>query len=212
MLNIQDFKSEISSGGGLARTNLFMVELPPGSSIPGAPSNLGARSLNLLCKEASLPGKQVLSTPRQIGMKPVNQAYGYLMDDVSLTFHVLNDYKIKKYFDAWQESAVNTSSNTLNYFNEYVKPVKIRQLSKRSGAQIKIGKTLVLADMLFELFGGDLLTNSQVNNLLSSSNNIYTCQLLDAYPTTVNPIALNNELDGMVELNVQLSYRKWREI
>ena len=66
--------------------------------------------------------------------------------------------------------------------------------------------------MLFELLGGDLLSNAQVNNLLSSSNNIYTCQLLDAYPTTVNAIALNNELDGMVELNVQLSYRKWREI
>ena len=57
-----------------------------------------------------------------------------------------------------------------------------------------------------------MLTNSQVNSLLSSSNNIYTCQIIDAYPTTVNAINFNNELDGMVELNVQLSYRKWREI
>lgn len=212
MLRIDEFKSEISAGGGVARTNLFMVELPPASAIRNAPSNLGTRAINLLCKEASLPGKQVLSTPRQIGMKPVNQAYGYLMDDLSLTFHVLNDYGIKRYFDAWQESAVDTTENELNYFDEYTHDLKIRQLSKASGAQIKVGQETVLADSLIELLGRNMLTNSQVNSLLSSSNNIYTCQIIDAYPTTVNAINFNNELDGMVELNVQLSYRKWREI
>ena len=38
---------------------------------------------------------------------------------------------------------------------------------------------------------------------------VYTCILEDAFPTTVNAINLNNEQAGIVELNVQLSYRNW---
>jgi hypothetical protein len=38
---------------------------------------------------------------------------------------------------------------------------------------------------------------------------IYTCKLEKAFPTTVNAINLNNEQNGLVELNVQLSYRNW---
>jgi hypothetical protein len=38
---------------------------------------------------------------------------------------------------------------------------------------------------------------------------VYTCKLYDAYPTTLNTIEISNELDGLVEFNVQLSYRHW---
>ena len=46
MLRIDEFKTEISAGGGVARTNLFMVELPPASAIRNAQSNLGTRAIN----------------------------------------------------------------------------------------------------------------------------------------------------------------------
>ena len=38
---------------------------------------------------------------------------------------------------------------------------------------------------------------------------VYRCKLIDAFPTTVNAIQLNNELDGVTELNIQLSYTNW---
>ena len=38
---------------------------------------------------------------------------------------------------------------------------------------------------------------------------IYECKLINAYPTTLNAIQLNNDLNGLVELNVQLSYDRW---
>ena len=38
---------------------------------------------------------------------------------------------------------------------------------------------------------------------------IYQCTLIEAYPTTMNAIQLNNEANGLVELNVQLSYDRW---
>ena len=44
----------------------------------------------------------------------------------------------------------------------------------------------------------------EINDLV-----VYRCKLIDAYPTTMTAIQLNNELDGVVELNVQLSYTNW---
>ena len=96
-LNIDEFKSAISSGGGLAKSNLFLVSLP--TNIPGQPI-ISSRTLNLICKDVVLPGRQITTNERVVGMKPVKHAYGYLEDDVSMTFHVLNDYKIKTYFEA----------------------------------------------------------------------------------------------------------------
>jgi len=34
--------------------------------------------------------------------------------------------------------------------------------------------------------------------------------LEDSFPTTINAIELNNEIDGLMDLNVQISYTKWR--
>ena len=41
---------------------------------------------------------------------------------------------------------------------------------------------------------------------------VYECKLLDAFPTTMNAIELSNELDGLVQLNIQLSYRNWEKV
>ena len=36
--------------------------------------------------------------------------------------------------------------------------------------------------------------------------------LVDAFPTTVSAIELNNELDGLVQVTVQLPYTRWKAI
>ena len=36
--------------------------------------------------------------------------------------------------------------------------------------------------------------------------------LENAFPTTMGAIELNNELDGLVQIQVQLSYTKWKAI
>jgi len=41
---------------------------------------------------------------------------------------------------------------------------------------------------------------------------VYKVELEDAFPTTMNSISLNNEQDGLVQLNVQMSYRNWKRI
>ncbi len=206
-LNIDTFKGAVSAGRGFAKSNLFVVQLP--TNIPGGPV-INSNTLNLVCKNIQMPGRQILTSDRIIGMKAIKTAYGFLHDDVSMTFHVMNDFKIKEYFEAWQQLVVNTNTQELNYFNEYTRNVEIRQLSKRSNAFQKLANGLILADAIFELFGSDLLSDSQVAGLANQT--VHAVRLQNAYPTTLNGYELTNDLDGMVELNVQLSFKNWRQL
>ena len=78
MIAIDDFKSQVGRGGGMAMGNLYKIFLPP---IGG-----DAREMNLLCKATSLPGRQILSTEKQMGLYTTKMAYGYAVDDVTLTW------------------------------------------------------------------------------------------------------------------------------
>ena len=40
----------------------------------------------------------------------------------------------------------------------------------------------------------------------------YSTRLLNAYPTTMNSFELNNDLDGLLEVNVQLSYKRYEVV
>ena len=196
MINIDAFKAYVSSKGGFARTNMWQVILPQLSGF-----NFLTEELNVLCKDVVLPGQQIVTNERAVGMKPTKQAYAFLQDDVSLTFHLLNDYRIKEYFDYWTSKIINKDdAYSLNYPNEYSGDVYIQQIQQGGGG----GTT-----DLFAFNVGNLNIDVDVTQRGEPSKVIYTCVLENAFPTTVNAINLNNEQNGIVELNVQLSYRNW---
>lgn len=207
--SIDRFKSLINNKNGLARSNLFRVKLP---SLPGARSE----EMNILCKDVNLPGRQILTNERQIGMQNVKVPYGYAVQDVSMTFHVLNDYGVKEYFETWQNLAVNQNRYEVGYqkgVGGYARDVEIEQFRKvkrlprrfteefrsETGLQQFLPR---LSD--FEIVQDVFGLQDQLNDLV-----IYRCKLIDAYPTGLNAIQLNNELDGVVELNIQMSYTNW---
>ena len=68
--SIEEFKGIVSRGGGLAKPNLFNVYLP-------SLGNTDTKGLNLLCKAASLPGKQMLSQDIQMGLVSRKVANGF---------------------------------------------------------------------------------------------------------------------------------------
>jgi hypothetical protein len=88
--------------------------------------------MNLLCKDVVLPGRQVTTRERTIGLTTRKMAYGYLIDDVSITFHVLNDYGVKEYFETWQNLAVDQNTYEIGYKKDYSFDVKINQIQKGS--------------------------------------------------------------------------------
>jgi len=189
--NLDQFKGAIHKG--IARTNQWLVELP---NIPGSPE-MTASDLNLLCKGVTLPGRQIMSLDHTIGLKTVKIANGFATEDVNISFHVTNDYNIKKYFEAWQSLAVNKDTYELGYKKTYGKQVTIKQLARDPK------KTSYTNNPYRIIPGGFDASDNEV---------IYTCVLEQAFPTTLNSIELNNDLDGLVEISLQLSYSDWRSI
>ena len=206
MASIEQLKGVISSKGGVARTNLFKVNMP---SIPGA----SASEVNLVCSTVQIPGRQTLSRPKVIGMINEEMAYGFLNGGVNMIFLVLNDYGIRQYFETWQNLAVDQQTYEIGYSREYKKDLNIKQLKKGFNSPVnkflnkvpKVGPfdlrpqiQNLLGDTVDEAFGG-----------LFGGPSVYDVKLLDAFPKTVNAIELNNELDGLVQLTVEFAFTNW---
>ena len=198
---IDQFKSLVSAKGGVARPNLFRIKFP---SIPGATSE----EVNILCRDVQLPGRQIVTNERRIGLQLEKVPYGYAVQDISVTFQVLNNYGIKEYFETWQNLAVNQQTKEIGYQSEYARNVEIEQFQKvqrlpnrfKEDFDNSLLPRLSNIDIVQQFFN----VGDQLNDLV-----VYKCKLIDAYPTGMTAIQLNNELDGVVELNIQLSYTNW---
>lgn len=231
MSTINELKAMASSKLGFARTNNFLIELPSlraasgkrnfglggvvGSlagavtdnltafipSVPGltADRTPNSRELNTLCKGASLPGKQILTVERRIGMTNETVAYGYAVAPINLSFNMLNDYSVKTYFDEWLDLILQDgysadgkkTAQIVRYKENYALPVKIHQLRK---PQVGFSANLGPISANIGLGGGS----------------VYTVELYEAFPTTINEITFSNDLDGIVELSVTLNFTNWK--
>lgn len=198
---IDQFKSLVSAKGGIARPNLFRIKFP---SLPGAT----AEEVNILCKDVQLPGRQIMTNERRIGLETEKIPYGYSVGDISVTFHVMNNYGIKEYFETWQNLAINQQTREVGYQSDFARNIEIEQFQKVTKLPKSFGDEfnnsllprLSDIDIINQFFNiGD-----QLNDLV-----VYRCKLIDAFPSSLNAIQLNNDLDGIVELNVQISYTNW---
>jgi len=199
--SLDKLKSTIVQRGGLARPNNFLVELP---SIAG----ISSRDMNILCRNATLPSKQILTHDRRIGMEFEKVAYGYAVDDVSLSFLMTNDYSAREYFDAWRSVILGEDSHTVAYKNQYEKRVIIHQLANSipsifGSASIAVGPISAGFSAGIGLpFGGNLNITTPV----------YSVELINAFPTTIGQIDFNNDQDGLIEMTVQMSYTNWKKV
>lgn len=208
MHSIDDFKSEVGKAGGFAINNLFRVFLPP---LKG-----DSRTMDVLCKAASLPGRQIQSQEHVIGLVQKKLANGYIVEDVSLTFYCMNDMKVKNYFEDWQELAVNRENYEVGYFNDYTHPVIIQHIKKGVGFPVKKKKLFdsgklpsSIAGRLPRLGPLDLAQGEFDLDFITGDKITYTCVLDKAYPTSLQAIELTNDADSILEVTVQLSYKDW---
>ena len=205
MSSISELKSSITFGGGLARNNQFLVTLPSlGAGIPALDSLgslggavgsvlgfLGTRNMNILCRTAQIPGKQVLTHERRIGMESQRVAYGYAVEDVTLTFMETSTLPIRRYFDTWRSLTLNEDEQTAAYKKDYQKRVIIHQLAQ----PVPIA--------------GFSISNLIPATILVST---YSVELVNAFPTTMVAAEYNNDQDGFIETTVQLSYTNWKRV
>ena len=200
--SIEDIKALVNTKLGFARANKFLVTLPTVgvgggllAGIVGAFSGMGGgaspRELNILCSNVTMPGKQILTNDRRIGMEFQKVAYGYAVDDITMTFYLMNDYGVKDYFDSWRSTILDEVGQASNYKNEYAKTVTIHQLRQPlKGFSKQLGPIRFNAGI-----GG---------------GSVYSVDLLEAFPISSSAIELNNDLDGLVQLTVTFAYTNWR--
>jgi len=194
--NIDDLKSTIGKRGGVARANRFAIyithpgmkgSMGPGlfnTDIGGLISNAAGaylsggsidpmaflndpRDMFLLCESVQLPGKRIATMESFITHKAIKKPYSYLVDEVTFTFILTNDYYVRKYFDQWQNMVVNQDSKKIAYKSDYVTDITIQQLSPSNdfvpSYSIKLKNAFPIAVNAVEL------SNSQENSLLQCS-------------------------------------------
>ena len=204
--SVDELKALANTKLGFARPNRFLVTFP--TSFGGSGGILGSvlgllnlggggasgRELNILCSNTTLPSKITLTSERRIGMEFQKVAYGYAVDDISMTFYLMNDYGVKEYFDAWRNTAIPEEGGnafTSNYKSSYAKSITIHQLRQPlKGFSKQVGPIR---------FGLGL-----------GGGSVYSVELLEAFPVATSAIELNNELDGLVQLTVTFAYTNWR--
>ena len=165
------------------------------AGIVGAFGGMGGgaspRELNILCSNVTMPAKQILTNERRIGMELQKVAYGYAVDDISMTFFLMNDYGVKDYFDSWRSTILDEEGQASNYKNEYAKTISIHQLRQPlKGFSRQVGPIRFNAGL-----GG---------------GSVYSVNLIEAFPIASSAIELNNDLDGLVQLNVTFAYTNWK--
>jgi len=184
-MSVDVLKSVIGKRNGIARLNRFTIELP---RISGTTITLDETTV--LCKTASIPGKGIATHDRSIMTENEKIGYGYIVQEVPMTFFLLNDYGMRDYFDKWMNSIVNQETHEVSYKTEYQKNIRIHQL-------------------FFPIESKNLLSE---NLSLKNVNKIYSIELENAFPTTLNSIDFSNDPDVIGEVSVSMAYTKWRRI
>ena len=152
---IDDFKAVIGKRGGLAKTNRFNVIMtPPASKVintdwsgligQAISGNLGLsdfindpRDVAMLCESTQLPGRTIntIEHEHETYRQTIKTATGYVNEDVTLTFHLTNDYYLRKVKDTWITSVVNPNSYTVGWrtgANSYTSDITIQQLNEQN--------------------------------------------------------------------------------
>jgi hypothetical protein len=188
---MSDFKVDIFRGvlakqGGLAPSNKYRVELPPLNTLKKANSTMGedeapsSSDMNYLCTTTQLPGKQLNVLSREIGIGTKSIANGQVFAPVNLTFYMTEKYEIRKYFQYWMECVVSQKVGEPMYAGYY--------------------KNYVLPVKIYQLNKGQQ----------ESIDELYGIELIDAFPTSMEMLQLNNQAQtAALEMTVSLSYKTY---
>jgi len=132
---IDDLKSAIGKGGGLAFNNRFNIRMfAPGNVI----GNL--RDVSLLCESTSIPGRQITSFeyPLFVYRHEVKVPNGYMNEDIEVSLLLTNDFSIKKAMEDWSDLVIDKQSYTLNYLDKYAGTVVLTSLNQRDERNFRV--------------------------------------------------------------------------
>jgi hypothetical protein len=117
---LKDFIAEIKKGA-LARNNRYAVIFTPPSRI-----NSGAlQKVLLFCDQIQLPGVNYSTVQNRTFGEFRETPYEKLFDNLSMSFYVDNEMKVKALFDEWIGSIQDPITRKFSYYDEYISEMKI---------------------------------------------------------------------------------------
>jgi len=133
--SIDNFKSFVSAGDGLARTNRYVINWAPLNSFSNRDSGIfGVESV-------TLPGRSITTDEIQMQKQAVKMPYTFIDDPVTVTFIMTQKYDIKRAFDDLMDKVFDSTEYRIGYKADYAQSdLSISQLD-RAGSEVY---TLVL--------------------------------------------------------------------
>ena len=149
-MNIEDLKSTIAKKGGVAPANRFnVIFAPPAESLlnidkEGIVASLVSgtfsagnlindpRDISILCKSVQIPGRTISTFEHQHDKQQNKYPYTFIDEDVTMTFHLTNDYYMRNMLERWQSGIFNTESYVVGFKNDYSVDVVIQQLNQKN--------------------------------------------------------------------------------
>ena len=169
----------IASGMGYSRGYDYSV------NITGAPVTYGNsdHELAMRCETFSFPSQNIETTQDNIRIGPIRaHAFGVNYGEVSGTF--LCDYELseKRFFEEWQRKIFDPESFKVNYYEDYVATIKVRQFTLRDEAPT------------------------------SFRDATYAVELVEAFPKTVTQLDVGTANGEFLRVSVAFQYHHWKEI
>jgi hypothetical protein len=118
MLN--DFIAQVKLGS-IAKNNRYAVMFSPPFRVN--PETL--QKVLLFCDQVQLPGVNFSTVQNRTFGEFREVPYEKLYDNVSMSFYVDKDMKVKDMFDEWVNAIQDQSTKTFGYYNDYISDMTI---------------------------------------------------------------------------------------
>jgi hypothetical protein len=143
-VSISSFVGKLKNG--LAKPNRFVVDFSLPRGIDSFKQGMNQRvqygqinqqnqeynadgTINIFCHTCSLPQRSLLTYTHKQLASPYRVPYSQQeYDPVTFSFYTDNALNTRRFFDIWQTAVINTTVNTVNYYNEFTTNVTIKVL------------------------------------------------------------------------------------
>ena len=199
--SIEEFKANVSSGGGFAKNNLYYVQFPTIAGI--APYSLG-----LLSDTVDLPTRQLTTVERNIGIVKQQVPYGYLNQGFQCEFRVLNDHNVRNYFEKWHrfilgEYSDNEGHYGARYADDYTKTITVYQLER--------GASFPFFSKQFDKKIGPFNINLDIDiDIKKSGFAKYKWTIDRAFPVTVTHGVLGDTQNDISRVSVSFEFKDFK--
>ena len=189
VFSISEFKSALYGQEQAMQNRFEMLIL-----CPKVFSNENARYVSMRCESFQFPGRTILSSPDENIYGPAREIPQNLVqfETIAATFYCNVDMSEKIFFEEWQKKIYEPGTYNMEYYNDFVGEIIVKQLSKGRSASIP----------------GNIITFSGAKEKEAS----YGCKLFEVFPKVIGPQDLSLGNAELQKITIPFAYRYWERL